>query len=113
MRISASPPATGTIAVSFISAPQRQSGNSVEPASSKRSNFDMTPPSRRARYGMQQLKRRNPFFTATAVSGGTLKLYGKHPGGLKRKIRRLAPGVSHTQAIAVKTVQHAFWQKLS
>jgi hypothetical protein len=32
-----------TIAIRFISAAQRQSGSSVEPASSMRSNFDMTP----------------------------------------------------------------------
>ena len=44
MRISVSPPATGTIAIRFISAVQGQSGSSVEPASSRRSNFDMTPP---------------------------------------------------------------------
>ena len=42
-RISVSTPA-GTIAVRFISAVQRQSGSSVEPATSRRSNFDMTPP---------------------------------------------------------------------
>src|SRR5215469_13015353 len=33
-----------TIAIRFISAVQRQSGSSVEPATSRRSNFDMTPP---------------------------------------------------------------------
>jgi hypothetical protein len=44
MRISVSPPGTGTIAVRCISAVQRQSGRSVEPATSRRSNFDMTPP---------------------------------------------------------------------
>ena len=44
MRISVSPPATGTIANRFISAAQRQSGNSVEPASSRRSNFDIDTP---------------------------------------------------------------------
>ena len=43
MRISVSPPSIGTIAIRFISAAQRQSGSSVEPASSRRSNFDMTP----------------------------------------------------------------------
>src|SRR5689334_15671992 len=43
MRISVSPPSIGTVAIRFISAEQRQSGNSVEPASSRRSNFDMTP----------------------------------------------------------------------
>jgi hypothetical protein len=47
MRISVSPPATDTTAVRFISAVQRQSGSSVEPASSRRSNFDMTPHPRR------------------------------------------------------------------
>ena len=44
MRISVSPPGTGTTAIKFISAVQRQSGSSVEPASSRRSNFGMTPP---------------------------------------------------------------------
>src|SRR5215467_14621452 len=44
MRISVSPSATGTIAIKLISAAQRQSGSSVEPATSRRSNFDMTPP---------------------------------------------------------------------
>ena len=44
MRISVSPPGTGTIAVRCISVAQRQSGSSVEPATSRRSNFDMTPP---------------------------------------------------------------------
>ena len=44
MRISVSPPGTGTIAIRCISAVQRQSGSSVESASSRRSNFDMTPP---------------------------------------------------------------------
>jgi len=44
MRISVSPPGPGTIAIKFILAVQRQSGSSVEPASSRRSNFDMTPP---------------------------------------------------------------------
>ena len=43
-RISEMPPGTGTIAIGCISAVQRQSGNSVEPASSRRSNFDMIPP---------------------------------------------------------------------
>jgi hypothetical protein len=43
MRISVSPSPLGTIAIRFISAVQRQSGSSVEPASSRRSNFDMTP----------------------------------------------------------------------
>src|SRR5215469_5937587 len=43
MRISEMPPA-GTIEISCISAVQRQSGSSVEPATSRRSNFDMTPP---------------------------------------------------------------------
>ena len=42
-RISVPTPA-GTIAIRFISAVQRQSGSSVEPATSRRSNFDMTPP---------------------------------------------------------------------
>src|SRR5262249_30455273 len=42
-RISVSTPAD-TIAIRFISAVQRQSGSSVEPATSRRSNFDMTPP---------------------------------------------------------------------
>ena len=45
MRISVSPPGTGEMAIKCISAVQRQSGSSVEPASSRRSNFDMTPPS--------------------------------------------------------------------
>jgi len=44
MRISVSPPATGTIAIRFISAAQLQSGSSVEPATSRRSNFDMKLP---------------------------------------------------------------------
>jgi hypothetical protein len=44
MRISEMPPGTGTIAIGCISAVQRQSGNSVESASSRRSNFDMIPP---------------------------------------------------------------------
>jgi hypothetical protein len=44
MRISMSPPSTGTMATRFISAVQRQSGSSVEPATSSRSNFDMTVP---------------------------------------------------------------------
>jgi len=44
MRISVSPPSTGTMATRFISAVQRQSGSSVEPATSSRSNFDMTSP---------------------------------------------------------------------
>jgi hypothetical protein len=44
MRISVSPPITGTVATRFISAVQRQSGSSVEPATSSRSNFDMTSP---------------------------------------------------------------------
>jgi len=44
MRISVLPPVSGTIATRCISAVQRQSGNSVEPATSRRSNFDMTPP---------------------------------------------------------------------
>jgi hypothetical protein len=44
MRISMSPPGPGTIVIKFISAAQRQSGSSVEPASSRRSNFDITPP---------------------------------------------------------------------
>lgn len=44
MRISVSPPSTGTMATRFISAVQRQSGSSVEPATSSRSNFDMTVP---------------------------------------------------------------------
>jgi hypothetical protein len=57
---------------------------------------------------MQQLKDVTRFLRLPPVTGGTLKLYEKQPGGLKRKIRRLAPGVSfcldspHTQAIAVK-----------
>ena len=45
MRISVSPPDTGKMAIKSIAAVQRQSGSSVEPASSRRSNFDMTPPS--------------------------------------------------------------------
>jgi hypothetical protein len=44
MRISVSPPGTGEMAIKCISVAQRQSGSSVEPASSSRSNFDMTPP---------------------------------------------------------------------
>jgi hypothetical protein len=44
MRISVSPPSTGTMATRFISAVQRQSGSSVEPGTSSRSNFDMTSP---------------------------------------------------------------------
>jgi hypothetical protein len=44
MRISVSPPVFGTTAIRFISAAQRQSGSSVEPTSSRRSNFDLTPP---------------------------------------------------------------------
>ena len=44
MRISEMPPA-GTTEIRCISAVQRQSGSCVEPASSRRSNFDMTPPS--------------------------------------------------------------------
>jgi hypothetical protein len=44
MRISVSPPGTGTMATRFISAVQRQSGSSVEPATSSRSNFDMMSP---------------------------------------------------------------------
>jgi hypothetical protein len=43
MRISEMPPAD-TIEIRCISAVQRQSGNSVEPASSRRASFDMTPP---------------------------------------------------------------------
>jgi hypothetical protein len=43
MRISEMPPA-GTTEIRCISAVQRQSGNSVEPASNRRSYFDMTPP---------------------------------------------------------------------
>jgi len=44
MRISVSPPATGTIAIRFIPTPHRHSGISVQPATSRRSNFDMKPP---------------------------------------------------------------------
>src|SRR6516165_4515104 len=51
MRISVSPPDIGTIAIRFISATQRQSGSSVEPASSRRSNFDsVLPPSATTRF---------------------------------------------------------------
>jgi hypothetical protein len=42
MRISEPPPSIGTIELRCISTLQRQSGNSVEPAASTRSNFDMT-----------------------------------------------------------------------
>jgi len=44
MRISVLPPVSGTIATRCISAVQRQSGNSVEPATSRRSHFNMPPP---------------------------------------------------------------------
>jgi hypothetical protein len=44
MRISVSLPDFGKMATKSISAVQRQSGSSVEPATSRRSNFDMTPP---------------------------------------------------------------------
>ena len=43
-RTSEPPPGKGTTALSCISALQRQSGNSVEPDSRMRSNFDMTAP---------------------------------------------------------------------
>ena len=42
MRISEPPPGIGTIEIRCISTLQRQSGNSVEPSASTRSNFDMT-----------------------------------------------------------------------
>jgi hypothetical protein len=42
IRISEPPPGIGTIEIRCISTLQRQSGNSVEPVASTRSNFDMT-----------------------------------------------------------------------
>src|SRR6516162_8632070 len=57
MRIPVSPSATGTIAIRLISAAQRQSVNSVEPASSRRSNFDITP---RPRGKVYVYQRRSP-----------------------------------------------------
>jgi hypothetical protein len=44
MRISVSPAGTGKMEIKCISAVQRQSGSSVEPASSRRSNFDIMTP---------------------------------------------------------------------
>src|SRR5215469_10297217 len=87
-----------TIAIRFISAVQRQSGSSVEPATSRRSNFDMRPPSRPEVYVYRHLSPSEfkLVFTVALSASRRLRLSRRrpYPSAYPFDARRIAANIA-------------------